>query len=97
MTTSLNYSLGSLNATVTNESIANIQSSFGDIHTVLDELKASFSSSVPEGLNVQLNDMRELIQILIVLVVVAVGLALIVAIFAVITIKRLKKLEATSR
>jgi chromosome segregation ATPase len=96
LTTELHSNLVSGNETVTTESITQIQTTVQEIRSTLTDLEASYSSSVPEDLNTQIQDMHFLIQILTVLVVVAVGLALIAAFSSIKLVKRVKQLNTES-
>ena len=93
LTTELHSNLVSGNETVTTESIADIQTTVTEMCSTLNELEASYSSSVPEDLNTQIETMHFLIQILTVLVIVAVALALIAAITSLRLVKRVKQLN----
>ncbi len=96
LTTELHSNLVSGNETVTTESITDIQNTVQQIRSTLTDLEASYSSSVPEDLNKQIDDMHFLIQILTVLVVVAVALALIAAFSSIKLVKRVKQLNTAS-
>ncbi|MCW4022098.1 MAG: hypothetical protein ACOWW1_02885 [archaeon] len=96
LTTELHSNLVSGNETVTTESITQIQTTVQEIRSTLTDLEASYSSSVPDDLNTQIQDMHFLIQILTVLVVVAVGLALIAAFSSIKLVKRVKQLNTES-
>lgn len=93
LTTELHSNLVSGNQTVTTESIADIKTTVQEIRSTLNDLESSYSSSVPEDLNTQIEDMHFLIQILTVLVVVAVALALIGAFFSIKLVKQEKQLK----
>ncbi len=96
LTTELHSNLVSGNETVTTESITDIKTTVQEIRSTLNELEASYSSSVPQDLNKQVEDMHFLIQILTVLVVVAVALGLIAAFSSIKLVKRVKQLNNAS-
>jgi hypothetical protein len=93
LTTELHSNLVSGNETVTTESIGQIQTAVQEIRLTLNDLEASYSSSVPEDLNTQIEDMHFLIQLLTVLVVVAVALGLIAAFSSIKLSKQVKQLK----
>jgi len=95
LTTELHSNLVSGNETVTTESIAQIQTTVQEIRSTLTDFESSYSSSVPDDLNKQIDDMHFLIQFLTVLVVVAVALALIAAFASIKLVKKVKQLSVS--
>ena len=96
ITTELHSNLVSGNETVTAESITEIHTTVEEIRSTLNELEASYSSSVPEDLNEQVEDLHFFIKILTLLVIIAVVLALIAAFSSIKLLKRLKNLNNAS-